>query len=407
MNILFLTLLDFDNIDECNIYTDLLRKFYQEGHRVYAISPIERKRKIGTYHKKVNDRLEILKLRIGNIQKTNIVEKGISTIMLEPKFIMAVQKYYAHVQFDLILYCTPPITFQRVVKYVKKRDKAITYLLLKDIFPQNALDIGLLKKTGIQGLVYRYFRNKEKCLYKEADYIGSMSEANREYVKKNNPYINSEKIEICPNCIEPSNRAICLDEKRKIRKKLGIPEEVILFIYGGNLGKPQGIPFLIECLDSVSNQEDIYFLIIGNGTEYCLLEEFIKTKNPSNIKLMRALPPREYEEIVFATDVGMVFLNYRFTIPNFPSRILSYMDAGLPILVATDKVTDIGDIIEKEGIGIKIQSNNVSAFMEAVDCLKRSTQLSAMGNKAKKYLNENFHIENAYTIIMKHFCKEQ
>ena len=141
MNILFLTLLDFDSLDERNIYTDLLRKFYQEGHGVYIVSPVERKNHKQTECLKIDKRLYIIKLKIGNIQKTNMFEKGISTIMLEPAFISAIKKYYSDIKFKLVLYSTPPITLQKAVNYVKRRDHAITYLMLKDIFPQNAVDM--------------------------------------------------------------------------------------------------------------------------------------------------------------------------------------------------------------------------------------------------------------------------
>lgn len=90
-------------------------------------------------------------------------------------------------KFDLIIYSTPPITFQRAVEYVKERDNAQTYLLLKDIFPQNAVDIGILSKNGWKGLIYKYFRKKEKKLYGISDRIGCMSEANCKYILSHNP----------------------------------------------------------------------------------------------------------------------------------------------------------------------------------------------------------------------------
>ena len=162
MNVLFLTLLDFNSIDEHNIYTDLLRKFYQEGHSVYVVSPVERKNNQKTHYIKCDNHVGILKLKIGNIQKTNIIEKGISTVTLEQKFIQGIKKYYSDIKFDLILYSTPPITLQKAVKYVKTRDNATTYLMLKDIFPQNAVDMGMLSKHGLKGILYKYFRLKEK-----------------------------------------------------------------------------------------------------------------------------------------------------------------------------------------------------------------------------------------------------
>lgn len=106
--------------------------------------------------------MSILRVKTGKIQKTNLIEKGIATILLETQYISAIKKYLLNVKFDLVLYSTPPITFAGAVQYIKKRDGAKTYLLLKDIFPQNAVDIGMMSKSGIKGFLYRYFRAKEK-----------------------------------------------------------------------------------------------------------------------------------------------------------------------------------------------------------------------------------------------------
>ena len=138
MNVLFLTLLDFSTIDENGIYTDLMREFVKDDHNLYIISPTEKRKNEPT--KLIdNGKVKILKLQIGNTQKTGLIEKGISTLTIESKFKNGIKKYFDDVKFDLILYSTPPITLQKAVEFVKYRDQAKTYLLLKDIFPQNAV----------------------------------------------------------------------------------------------------------------------------------------------------------------------------------------------------------------------------------------------------------------------------
>ena len=99
-----------------------------------------------------------------NITKTNLIEKGISTLRISSQYKSAIKKYFSDVKLDLILYSTPPITLVNCIEYVKKRDGAKTYLLLKDIFPQNAVDLGMMQKSGVKGLLYKYFRCKEKKL---------------------------------------------------------------------------------------------------------------------------------------------------------------------------------------------------------------------------------------------------
>ncbi|MGN8800411.1 glycosyltransferase family 4 protein [Candidatus Merdisoma sp. HCP28S3_D10] len=393
MNVLFLTLLDFNSIDEHNIYTDLLREFAKRDNQVYAISPVERRKKQITKLIKEQN-ATILKLKIGNMQKTNCIEKGISTLTVESLFLGAIKKYFSDVKFDLVLYSTPPITFQRVVSYVKKRDKAQTYLMLKDIFPQNAVDLGLLKKTGVKGVLYRYFRNKEKRLYGISDKIGCMSQANVDYVLKHNPEIPKEKLEICPNSVEVMDKSVSLEEREIMRRKYGIPLGKKVFIYGGNLGKPQGIDFLIKCLASQKDNDDLYFLVVGDGTEFGKLEAYVESLKQKNLKLMKRLPKEDYDAMVGACDVGMIFLDHRFTIPNFPSRLLSYMQAKIPVLAVTDPNTDVGKIIVENECGCWCESNSVEHFNLAIkDVLEIKTPQF-------QKLNKEYSAENGYNIIM-------
>ena len=400
MNVLFMTIGKMDEIEEHTIYCDLLRYFRDAGHSVYTISPYEKRTGLQTAYEEKNG-IHMLHVRTGNVTgMVSLIEKGLAQLSIEPIFIKAIKKYYSNVKFDLVMYSTPPITFCNAIEYVKRRDNAKTYLLLKDIFPQNAVDIGMMSKSGIKGHLYKFFRNKEKKLYGLSDYIGCMSPANVEYVKQNNPEIDNYRVEVCPNCIEVVDKSINEEERRSIRKKYDIPLEKKLFVYGGNLGKPQGIDFLIECLHSQENSKDNYFLIVGDGTEYGKIEEFVKSSNQNNIRLMKRLPQEDYDTMVGACDVGMIFLDHRFTIPNFPSRVLSYMQAKIPVLACTDSNTDIGKIIEEAGFGSWCESNDVNGFVE---CVNKIMQIQSVAEKEWNYLNKYYSTRNGYDIIMKHF----
>lgn len=409
MNILFLTLVDFVSINDRNIYTDLLREFLKHGHDVYVISPVERKKRQKT-HLVTEDKSVILRLKIGNTQKTNIVEKGISTVLIEPLYISAIKRYFGNVKFDLVLYTTPPITLCKAVEYVKKRDCARTYLLLKDIFPQNAVDIGLLSKNGFKIFLYRYFRKKEKRLYEISDTIGCMSKANVEYVLRRNPEVRKRNeeakkrtghgiVEVCPNSIEPVDRSVTPEERREIRKKYHIPLDKTVFVYGGNLGKPQGIDFMLKCLHSQRKNDKVFFLIVGNGTEYGRIQRYVEKYQPENIALHQWIPKEEYDKVIAACDVGMIFLDHRFTIPNFPSRLLGYMSAKIPVLACTDTSTDIGKVIVEGGFGWWCESDSIESF-RCIICGINKDLNDILGNNAYISMEKNYTVEKTYQKII-------
>ena len=402
MNILFLTMGRFDSIEAHSIYADLLRCFRNHGHIVYTITPYEKKtgEKTELIHEKG---AHVLHIETGDVTGSNsLIGKGLAQMSIEPIYIRAIKKYFSSVRFDLVMYSTPPITFSKVVEYVKKRDGAKSYLLLKDIFPQNAVDLGMMTKSGVKGIVYKYFRAKEKKLYALSDYIGCMSEGNVKYVIDHNPEIDSKKVEVCPNSVEVVDQSVDLITRNQIRKEYGIPLEKKVFVYGGNLGKPQGIPFLIDCLRKVSTVDDAFFLIVGNGSDYGKLETFVDQEKPNNMKLLSVLPKEDYDSMVGACDVGMIFLDHRFTIPNFPSRLLAYMQAKLPVLAVTDPNTDVGNVIVNGGFGWWCESNDAEDFARIVEYIMNEN-ISEMRETEYSVLQKDYSVERAYQIIMAHF----
>lgn len=403
MNVLFVTLVDIRRADQRDLYSDLVRRFAAADHHVYIVSPAERRHGLNTQMLEDNSseqsgRIHILKVKTGNIQKTSIIEKGISTLLLEYQVCAAIRKYLRKVKFDLVLYSTPPITLTYPIGYIKKRDKAQTYLLLKDIFPQNAVDIGMMTKRGVKGMLHWYFRRKEKKLYAISDRIGCMSQANVDYVLKHNPEVDSAKVEICPNAIEVQDMSVSAEVRAELRDKYGIPQDKKVFVYGGNLGRPQGIPFVMECLKKQKDNPDVFFLLVGDGTEYKKLEAFMQTERPENAVLLKRLPKEDYDRLVAACDVGLIFLDHRFTIPNFPSRLLSYMQAKLPVLACTDPNTDVGKVITEGGFGWWCESNDSDAFSEQVDKAV-TADLNTVGENGFAYLQEHYSVERAYQII--------
>ncbi len=402
MEVIFLTMSNLQCITEPGIYSDLMRKFRDKGHQVTVVTPRERRLNQQTSLKDV-DGVRILGVRTLNLQKTNVIEKGLGQILVETQFKRAIKKHLGDVKLDLILYSTPPITLMGVVNYLKRKTpKAITYLLLKDIFPQNAVDIGMMSKGGLKGLLYKHFRKQEKELYRISDNIGCMSPANVQYVLKHNPEIAPERVEVAPNSYQiPKPVLLTVEQRNAVRLKYNLPIDRPVFVYGGNLGKPQGIPFLMSCLNANANRQDCHFLVVGNGTEYGTLEAWYKTNSSQNVSLFSRLPKEDYDQLLRACDVGLIFLDYRFTIPNYPSRLLPYLMEKKPIIAATDPNCDMGSIAEANGYGYWCPSNDVRAFTYCVNRLLNSDMIR-MGEAGYQFFLDNYTVEHTYSKIVKH-----
>lgn len=399
MNVLFLTITGLDSIQQSGLYTDLLRRFVSEKHNLYVVSARQKREGLPT-EVFVEGNARLLKVKIGNITKSNLIEKGFATINIKRQYISAINQNFSGIIFDLILYATPPVTLAGVVRRFKNNGTK-TYLMLKDIFPQNAVDLGMLSKKGIKGLIYRYFRKQEKMLYSVSDHIGCMSPAGISYLLKHDPEIAPQKIGLCPNSRELSDKRINVAQKAKIRNTYGIPQDKTVFVCGGNFGKGHDIDFIIKCLKSQNGDQKNYFLFFGSGTDYGKFEEYFRENLQPNVRLMKFLPVQEYETVVSACDVGLIFLGWKVTTPEFPSRLLPYLRSGLPVLAAVSPATDIGRIIEEKDAGYWCCSNDVKAFSEKVYLLGDQGRRARMGEKAFELFCEKYEVGQTYNAIMK------
>lgn len=399
MKILFLTLARITSIEDRDIYTDLMCKFRNEGHELFIATPSERR--FGENTKLLNEKgVNILQIRTLNIQKTTIIEKGIGTLSIEYQYLKAINKYFNHIKFDLILYSTPPITFTNLISSLKKKHSAITYLLLKDIFPQNAVDLKMISKNS---LIYRYFRKREKKLYEISDWIGCMSQANIEYILKHNSWLSKDKVEVNPNSIDlvKQKKGALITPKIEY---LELMQEKIVFLYGGNLGKPQGIDFLLEVIEKCEDIKKAFFIVIGSGTESHRVEKWFNSHCPKNAIFIPEVPKDEYDMLVRECHVGLIFLNRHFTIPNYPSRILTYMENKMPVLCATDKNTDVGRDAEKYEYGYWCESGNLDKFYTFVNFLTNNEEIrKKLGENSFQHVKNYFSVDFSYKIVMNHF----
>lgn len=368
---------------------ELAKELVQRGNRVLIACPEDALNKASDTFTSI-DGMDYLFVASGySVGKVKFLKKVKDFLSLDAAFGRAVSKALSGEKIDLILYSTPPITLANTIAKIKKLHQAKTFLMLKDIFPQNAVDMGMMRKTGITGLVWRYFRAKERQLYRISDRIGCMSPANCRYVCAENPDISPEKVDLCVNAYALG--PVLHVDQTVVREKYGIPTNRTVFLYGGNLGKPQGLDYFVRVMQENVNKPDRFFLICGGGNDQKTIEDFIDQNKPDNVKFMSSIPADDFDVLSRACDVGLVFLDHRFTIPNFPSRMLSIMLNEKPILAATDKNTDVGEVIADGNMGWWCESADTTPFNDFIDSICADPETAAQkGRNARIYFESHY-----------------
>jgi len=396
MNILFISIA-WPAPGNKNLYSDLMDEFVLQGHRVHVAAT----RYDDEGREKVSEEngIKILRIHSGKIMKTSYLRKAIVLLTLGRKLGSAIKRYYGKERYDLIIAPTPPITLSLLFKRVKHIYKAPFYLLLKDIWPQGSLDHNVFRKYSIP---WFYFRIHEKRLYRVANHIGTMSPMGVEYIRANNSYIPANKVEVCPNSIRPAEQAVA-NAGHEIRDKYGIPRDACVFIFSGNLGVGHGLHFMLDVFKALSDYHGAYFVIGGAGTHFTFLEKQVAESSPGNVFLYNWLPREDFEQILATSDVGLILL-YKYTSPQFPSRLLSYLEYSKAVLCAVNRQTDIGSIVEEEGCGLSVDHGDLDSFLEAVKYLsEHPKERKVMGEKARELIMDRYTVSHSYEIIMKHF----
>lgn len=398
MKILFLMIKY--NSNGSSLYEELTEKFVEQGHEIYIATINERRNKESTRLVE-DDNKKILKIKTGNMFRTNFLEKGLTTISLGYLFKKNIEKYWENIDFDIVIQNTPPITFTPVVQWLKKRKNVISYLILRDIFPQNALDLGIIKNR----FLFNYFRKKEQRLYEFSDLVGCMSKGNIDYLLKHNPEIPKNKVHILRNWGKIKKK-INID-KKELRKKYNYSNEDFILIFGGNMGKPQELDFLLEVAKELLEEKNIKFLFVGQGTEQEKLKQKSKEMKLLNVKFVDFIPREDYEKVLAMCDLGVISLSSKFTIPNIPSKTIDYFKLSLPIIAFVDKNTDYSDILEIEAkAGLSSLHGNIEKAKDNILKLCTDNGLrKELGENGRKYYEENLGVDKAYETIMKEIKK--
>lgn len=397
MKILFITIM-WPREGDRNLYSDLMEEFIEHGHEVYVCTINERRRKEPTicFNQKG---IQVLRVKTGNVTQTKSIEKLISLFRLNYQLKRSINKYFKYAKFDLIIFPTPPITLVGLLSYLKRKNQAGFYLLLKDIWPQGSVDLGLIRKGSF---AWRVFRLLEKKLYQTADYIGCMSPKGVEYVLKNNPNLSEMKVEECPNSIR-LKEIITIDAK-KVREKYDIPMDKTIFIFGGNLGIGHGLEFLMNAIKALADYKKAFFVIAGSGIRFNFVKRTFNQNKPLNALLLNHLPKDDYNAILQSSDVGLILLERKYTVPQFPSRLLGFLEYGKPVLCAVNQETDIGFIVEKSGCGFSLLHGDLDSFVDKVHRLSEGSEMrNQMGRNAKILLETKYSTLHSYNVIAQHF----
>jgi glycosyltransferase involved in cell wall biosynthesis len=259
---------------------------------------------------------------------------------------------FASANWDLLVWYSPPIFFGPLIAKLRRKskgkNKARTYLILRDIFPEWAVDLGLVRR----GPVYLVFKAIAAFQYSVAQVIGVQTESNLHYLKKWD--CAPRRIEVLRNWL-----AVTPDVGSSIVVRNTPLAGRKIFVYIGNMGVAQGMDIFIDLIHSLRDRTDIGFLFVGRGTEFARLEAEKASRDLSNALFFGEIDSSEIPGLLAQCHVGMVALHPDHKTHNIPGKFVSYVQYGVPVLARVNPDTDLMKLIETEQVGKVYVGNSV------------------------------------------------
>lgn len=338
-------------------------------------------------------------VRVKVLEHHNVpyVIRGIAQIMMPLNFIMAFKKHLNR-NYDIVIIYSPPLTLGLFGAYLKRNFADTTVLNVQDLFPQNAIDLGILKNI----LAIKFFRYIEKLCYRFNDIVTFHSKNNLELSNRKFSADLEGKSIVMHNWQKFSGEII--KNQRYVREKYSIGESKRIAIFAGVLGPAQGLQNLIALADEVKHSNpEWHFLVLGDGSEKIQLMANAKTRNLTNIQFEEFVNPDEYTKILSGCQLGLVFLSENNKTPVIPGKILGYMEAKIPSFCVLNRQSDAHELVRSAGCGSTTFSDlsPKEISYSFAELIAHSDRFGSIGSSGYDYVKKNFEISVVVDELLK------
>lgn len=174
-----------------------------------------------------------------------------------------------------------------------------------------------------------------------------------------------------------------------IRQQFGWGDKFVLLHFGA-MGKANGLDFLIHAADKLRENKEIYFTLVGGGSEKERLKNMQKELALDNLEILDSMSKEILPELVAAADVSLViFADYPILEHNSANKFFDSLSAGKPVLLNYSGWHR--DVIEKGKAGFGTDQSDLEQFVEKVRYLYESQDnLHKLGESARKIAEVQF-----------------
>jgi glycosyltransferase involved in cell wall biosynthesis len=369
---------------------DLAREFARQGHALTVLLPTPDQQ--APWGLEQMDGVQVLRLKAPRTKDIGYVRRTLGELAMPFAMLRQFRKSpLATEKWDGVVWYAPSIFHGPLASALKKSSGCKGYLIIRDIFPEWAVDMGLMGR----GMPYRFFDAVARYQYSVANVIGVQTPGNRGYFDewRLQP---GRQLEVLQNWLDKPALARCpirVNETSLAARKV--------FVYAGNMGIAQGMDILLDLAEQLSSRIDVGFLFVGRGSDAARLEGSAKDRKLDNVLFYDEIHPDEIPDLYAQCSAGIVALDPRHKSHNIPGKFLTYMQSGLPVLANINAGNDLAQMIRDEQVGQVCESNQVNDLFQCANQLLAQIESDGqMPSRCRNLFQREFAVEKTVRQIV-------
>ncbi len=375
-----------------HLMLELAQELNSRGHQVTVITTwpeynLDRDEDKKSFNEiEIEEGITVIRVKTLPHHNVNYIVRGLSQLIMPLQFLL---KLWRHkIKPEAVVVYSPPLPLALVGSWLQR--KGVRNLLnVQDLFPQNAIDLGILTSP----MQIKFFKALERFAYRTADIVTVHSEGNRKMVNEQYPDIGS-KLQLLHNWVDIDHHSVhddqCERSHTDFRKKWNIKHKYIA-VFAGVMGPSQYLELILGIAERLQDQTDLLFLLVGDGKEKEKLQQIAKEKDLKNIQFEGFISRDVYPDLLSICSIGLVCLSPQNKTPVVPGKILGHMAAGLPVAAFLHTASDGHDLIKDAGCGVSANSADLTLSEQAFrQLMHNSENFSALGKSGKEYAAKNF-----------------
>jgi len=369
---------------------DLTREFIRQGHFVSVILPTSSQ--IENWSMENFEGAQVLRLKVPRFKDVGKIRRAFAEVLMPYYMYKNFKKGpLASNKWEAVIWYSPSIFHGPFVCALKQNRELVSYLIIRDIFPEWAVDVGLMKR----GLSYIFFKSFANLQYSLADVIGVQTIGNKKYFYD---WIKSHgrKLEVLQNWLDkPANLkcSVQLNNSELSGRKI--------FVYAGNMGIAQGLEVVLDLAKRLIYRNDIGFLFVGRGSSSDRLKQLADIYNLNNVLFFDEIDPDEIPELYAQCIAGMVILDPKHKSHNIPGKFITYMQNGLPVLAIINQGNDLASIIRTEKVGLVCETRSIEEIEKLTENLLDQIDTDKfLSTRCVRLFNSEFSAQGAVKQIV-------